>query len=98
MTYIVEKTDIFDRWLSSLKDSKGKVAILRRISRARGGNLGDIKPVGGGVTELRLDVGPGYRLYFTRRGRTVILLLCGGDKPSQSRDIELAKKLVGEIE
>lgn len=81
-----------------MKDAKGKVAILRRISRAKGGNLGDIKPVGGDVTEMRLDVGPGYRLYFTRRGEAIILLLCGGDKPSQSRDIKLAKKLVGELE
>ncbi|PRB80507.1 type II toxin-antitoxin system RelE/ParE family toxin [Pseudomonas sp. MYb185] len=98
MAYIIQKTEIFDRWLSRLKDAKGKVAILRRISRAKGGNLGDIKPVGGDVTEMRLDVGPGYRLYFTRRGEAIILLLCGGDKPSQSRDIKLAKKLVGELE
>ena len=62
MNYIIQKTEIFDRWLSRLKDAKGKVAILRRISRAKGGNLGDIKPVGGDVTEMRLDVGPGYRL------------------------------------
>jgi len=98
MAYIIQKTEIFDRWLSRLRDAKGKAAILRRISRAKGGNLGDIKPVGGDVTEMRLDVGPGYRLYFTRRGEAIILLLCGGDKPSQSRDIKLAKKLAGELE
>ena len=98
MTYIIQKTDTFERWLVRLKDTRGKVAILRRISRAKGGNFGDIKPVGGGIAEMRLDVGPGYRLYFLRRGGAVILLLCGGDKPSQARDIELAKKLAGEIE
>ncbi|MNC71873.1 hypothetical protein D3C75_1228410 [compost metagenome] len=62
------------------------------------GNLGDVKPVGEGVSEMRVDVGPGYRLYFTRRGEMLILLLCGGDKSSQSRDIALAKRLAGEIE
>lgn len=98
MTYIIQKTDTFDRWLSRLKDTKGKVAILRRISRAKQGNLGDVKPVGEGIAEMRLDVGPGYRLYYMRRGDVVILLLCGGDKSSQPRDIELAKKLAGEIE
>lgn len=98
MAYIIQKTDTFDRWLSRLKDARGKVAILRRISRAKGGNLGDIKPVGGNVTEMRLDIGPGYRMYFTHREEVVILLLCGGDKSSQSRDIELAKRLAGEIE
>ena len=98
MTYIVQKTDTFDRWLSRLRDAKGKVAIIRRVARARAGNLGDVKPVGEGVSEMRLSTGPGYRLYFTRRGEVVILLLCGGDKSTQSRDIELAKKLAGEIE
>lgn len=98
MAYIIQKTDTFDRWLSRLKDARGKVAILRRINRAKGGNLGDIKPVGGNVTEMRLDIGPGYRMYFTHREEVVILLLCGGDKSSQSRDIELAKRLAGEIE
>ena len=98
MAYIIQKTDTFDRWLSRLKDVKGKVAIIRRVARARGGNLGDIKPVGGGVMEMRLSTGPGYRLYFTHKEGVIILLLCGGDKSTQSRDIELAKKLAGEIE
>jgi putative addiction module killer protein len=77
---------------------QGKVAILRRLNRVKAGNLGDARSVGGGVSELRLDVGPGYRLYFTRRGEVVIVLLCGGDTASQDRDIKLAKKLAGEIE
>lgn len=89
---------MFSRWLSGLRDVRGKVAILRRLERLRTGNLGDVKSVGIGVSELRLDIGPGYRMYFTRRGDVVILLLCGGDKASQQRDIKLAQQLAGEIE
>lgn len=98
MPYLIQQTDTFKHWLSRLRDIKAKTSIIRRVSRAKGGNLGDVKSVGGGVSEMRLSVGPGYRLYFTRRGEVVIVLLCGGDKSSQSRDIELAKKLAGEIE
>lgn len=81
-----------------MRDLRARIAIARRIDRAAAGNLGDVKPVGEGVSEMRVDVGPGYRLYFTRRGEMLILLLCGGDKSSQSRDIALAKRLAGEIE
>lgn len=98
MTLIIQQTDTFSRWLSRLRDLKAKASIIRRVARAKEGGLGDVKPVGGGVSEMRLDVGPGYRLYFMRRGDVVVVLLCGGDKSSQSRDIELAKKLAGEIE
>ncbi|WPP44428.1 type II toxin-antitoxin system RelE/ParE family toxin [Pseudomonas sp. AN-1] len=98
MTYLIQQTDTFAHWHSALRDLRARIAIARRIDRAAAGNLGDVKPVGEGVSEMRVDVGPGYRLYFTRRGEMLILLLCGGDKSSQSRDIALAKRLAGEIE
>lgn len=98
MTYLIQQTDIFAHWHGALRDLRARIAIARRIDRAAAGNLGDVKPVGEGVSEMRVDVGPGYRLYFTRRGEMLILLLCGGDKSSQSRDIALAKRLAGEIE
>ncbi|MCJ1885070.1 type II toxin-antitoxin system RelE/ParE family toxin [Pseudomonas sp. LA21] len=98
MTYLIKQTDIFGRWLAELRDVQGKVALLRRLERIRSGNLGDVRSVGVGVSELRLDIGPGYRVYFTRRGNVVIVLLCGGDKSSQQRDIKLAQQLAGEIE
>ncbi|MFJ3052661.1 type II toxin-antitoxin system RelE/ParE family toxin [Pseudomonas nitroreducens] len=98
MTYQLKQTAQFDRWLSDLRDTRGKVAILRRLDRIRSGHFGDIRSVGIGVSEIRLDVGPGYRVYFTRRGDVLILLLCGGDKTSQQRDIKLAQQLAGAIE
>lgn len=98
MTYLIKQTDIFGRWLAELRDVQGKVAILRRLERIKTGNFGDVRSVGVGVSELRLDIGPGYRVYFTRRGHVVIVLLCGGDKSSQQRDIKLAQQLAGEIE
>jgi len=98
MAYLVQQTDTFAAWHASIRDLRARIAIARRVDRAAAGNLGDVKSVGDGVSEMRVDVGPGYRLYFTRRGERLILLLCGGDKSSQSRDIMLAKKLAGEIE
>ena len=98
MTYLIQQTDTFAHWHGALRDLRARIAIARRIDRAAAGNLGDVKPVGEGVAEMRVNVGPGYRLYFTRRGEMLILLLCGGDKSSQSRDIALAKRLAGEIE
>lgn len=75
-----------------------RTRIARRVNRLANGNFGDAKAVGGGVSELRFTVGPGYRVYFTKRGNLVVLLLCGGDKGSQSRDIEKAKAMAKEIE
>ncbi len=85
----------FRAWLEALKDDKGRAAIVRRVDRLRRGLLGDIKPVGESVSELRVDVGPGYRIYTTQVGRLIIVLICGGDKSSQNRDIVSAKRLAG---
>jgi len=90
----VEITDEFDKWLRRLRDLQAKERILERIRRLRDGNAGDVKPVGKGVSEMRISYGPGYRLYFTQRGKALILLLCGGDKSSQKADIARAMAMV----
>jgi putative addiction module killer protein len=91
------RTDRFDRWLAGLKDHKAKARIAQRIRSAEYGNFGDCKPVGGGVFEMRVHVGPGYRVYYTRRGDVVYVLLCGGDKSSQSKDIARAIDIAAEL-
>ncbi|MBF0562163.1 MAG: type II toxin-antitoxin system RelE/ParE family toxin [Alphaproteobacteria bacterium] len=88
----------FDIWLRSLADVKGKARILARIKSAEHGNFGDCEPVGEGVSEMRVHVGPGYRVYFARQGKVVYVLLCGGDKSSQKHDIKKAKVLAKELE
>ena len=98
MEYGVEQTEVFVRWLARLKDQRARVAIARRIERASAGNLGDARSVGEGVSELRIDVGPGYRVYYTRRRGRMIILLCGGDKRRQQADIQKAQRLANEIE
>jgi len=90
----VRATSTFSRWMSALKDARARGRIAARIDRLAYGNPGDVKSVGDGVSELRIDHGPGYRVYFTRRGEQLILLLCGGDKSSQTRDIKSAKAMV----
>lgn len=97
MNYIVQQTMIFVAWHASVRDLRAKIAIARRIDRASAGNLGDIKPVGDGVSEMRVNVGCGYRVYFTLRNSVVIVLLAGGDKSSQTADIRRAKKLAKEV-
>ena len=82
----------FKEWLDSLKDAKGRAKIRVRLDRVRLGNFGDYQGVGEGVQELRIDYGPGYRVYFGRDGETIVVLLCGGDKRSQANDIDLAKQ------
>ncbi len=94
----VQQTVIFREWLDGLADKKAAARIAQRIVRLQAGLLGDVKTVGGGVMELRVDTGPGYRVYFVQRGRVLIVLLCGGDKKSQKRDIERAQTLAGELE
>ena len=89
----LRKTEVYARWLDGLRDSRARARVLVRVERLAAGNPGDARSVGEGVSELRIDHGPGYRVYFTRRGRTVVVLLAGGDKRTQSRDIETALRL-----
>ena len=89
----VRQTRVFRDWLADMRDAIAVKAIRRRIARVQAGLFGDAKSVGGGVHELRIDHGPGYRVYFARRGGAVILLLCGGDKSSQERDVARARVL-----
>jgi len=93
----VIQTDEFEAWLEGLRDRQARSQIAKRIVRVQSGLLGDVKPVGDGVSEMRVHHGPGYRLYFVRRGQVVIILLCGGDKGSQARDIERAKERAKEV-
>ena len=95
--YEIRQTEIFRNWLTHLTDLRAKARIQARIDRLALGNPGDVKTVGEGISELRIDSGPGYRVYFTRRGRVLVILLCGGDKDSQDRDIKRAKALAAHI-
>ena len=90
---IFQKSDEFDNWLVGLKDHVGKALILLRLDRASRGNWGDCESVGEGVSEMRIHHGPGYRVYFTRRGAVIYLLLVGGDKSTQKRDIKQAVEM-----
>ena len=90
----IEVTDAFDKWLKGLRDLQAKARIFERIRRLRDGNPGDVKSVGTGVSEMRISYGPGYRLYYTRRGKALVLLLCGGHKSSQKADIARAIAMV----
>jgi putative addiction module killer protein len=96
--YIIETTDQFDLWLRKLKDFSGKARILARLKNVELGNLGDHKAITKTIWEFRFKIGPGYRVYYTVKGDTVILLVNGGNKGSQSRDIEKAKKILKELE
>jgi putative addiction module killer protein len=96
--YLIKQTNVFSKWLSKLKDIKGKVSILRRIDRMKEGNFGDYKSISINLYELRLITGPGYRVYYTKQESEVIILLIGGDKSSQSEDIKKAKRLLEELE
>ena len=89
----IRKTELFARWLHGLHDLQGRARVQARLERLAGGNPGDVAPVGEGVSELRINYGPGYRVYFTMRGRTIIILLAGGDKRTQSTDIKTALRL-----
>ena len=89
----IRKTDVFAHWLDHLRDIRARARILVRIERLAMGNAGDVKPVGEGVSEMRIDAGPGYRVYFKKQGRELIVLLAGGGKRTQSADIKLALRL-----
>ena len=97
MNYSVETTEAFDDWLTGLADPVGREAVVTRIVRMEAGLFGDAAPVGDKVSELRINVGPGYRVYFTKVGQRVVILLCGGDKGSQKRDISRAKAEAAQI-
>lgn len=90
---MIRRTRLFDRWLHSLRDIRAKAKVQARISRLAHGNPGDVGPVGEGVSELRIQYGPGYRVYFIRHVQEVIILLAGGDKSTQAKDIKTAKAL-----
>lgn len=90
-------TPVFDSWFRRLRDRRAAARIHARIDRAESGNLGDCKPVGEGVSEMRVDVGPGYRVYFLQRGAEVIILLAGGEKSTQVKDIAAAKRLAKQV-
>jgi putative addiction module killer protein len=90
-------TAVFDRWFERLRDRRAAARIQARIDRAESGNLGDSRPVGEGVSEMRVDYGPGYRVYYVQRGPEMIILLVGGGKATQARDIELARRLARQV-
>lgn len=89
----IRKTDVFVEWLDTLSDIRARARVLVRIERLAAGNAGDVKPVAEGVSEMRIDYGPGYRVYFIKRGKELIILLAGGDKSTQDKDIKIALRL-----
>lgn len=93
----IEATRAFEKWFRNLRDRKARASINIRIRKASLGNLSDSKSVGGGVSEMRIDYGPGYRVYFTKRDNTIIILLCGGSKKTQSSDIRTAREILEDI-
>ena len=93
----IRKTVLFAQWLDDLSDLQARARVQARIERLASGNPGDVEPVGEGVSELRINYGPGYRVYFRKRGQTLIILLAGGDKASQARDIKTALRLARDL-
>lgn len=89
----LKQTETFRKWRTQLRDQRARAAIASRLDRLTQGHAGDAEPVGEGISELRIHYGPGYRVYFQRRGNTIIVLLCGGDKSTQAKDIKAAKRL-----
>ena len=90
---LIRKTNLFMKWLTGLRDQKAIARIQIRIDRLALGNPGDVRPVGSGISEMRIDYGPGYRVYFSQPGSDIVILLCGGDKTTQKSDIENAKRV-----
>lgn len=93
----IRQTNVYAEWFSGLKDRNARVRIITRIRQLSVGNFGDVKPGGEGVSEMRIDYGPGYRIYFVQRGAELVILLAGGDKKTQDKDIALAKELANRI-
>jgi putative addiction module killer protein len=96
--YQMQSTDVFDDWLRNLRDKKARARILARLESASLGNLGDVKNIGVGIREMRVHFGPGYRIYFAQRGEVLLVLLCGGDKSTQARDIDRAQRILKNLE
>jgi putative addiction module killer protein len=96
--YVIQQSQEFQDWLDALKDLRAQIRIVARLRQAEAGNLGDWKPVGGEVSEMRVDVGAGYRLYFTRRGVILIVMLAGGNKSTQVKDIKRAQRILKSLE
>ena len=97
MNYTVTKSNAFLRWLKGLRDKRAQARIAIRIDRIEEGNLGDHRSVGGGVSELRVDVGKGYRVYYTIHDKALVILLCGGDKSTQPQDVQRAQQMASEL-
>ena len=93
----IRETELFAKWIDNLRDVQAKARVLVRIERLASGNAGDVMPVGEGISEIRIDYGPGYRVYFIKRGNELIILLAGGEKASQSADIKVALRLARNI-
>ena len=93
----IRKTETFTQWLDGLRDIRARARVQVRIERLAVGNAGDVKAVGKGVSELRIDYGPGYRVYFTKQGRAAVILLAGGDKRTQTTDIRIAQRLANNL-
>ena len=93
----IQTTDDYAKWYKRLNDTRAKAKIIVRVRRMSLGNFGDVKPIGSGVSELRISYGPGYRVYFTKQDDTIVILLCGGDKSTQTKDITKAKTLAKEL-
>ena len=92
----IKQTETYQKWRTRLKDERARALIASRLDRLAFGHAGDVEPVGQGISELRIHYGPGYRIYFQKRGNTMIILLCGGDKSTQAKDIKAAKRLADE--
>ena len=90
---VIRRSNVFDTWLKKIRDSRARNRIYRRIERLADGNPGDVKPAGEGISEMRIDYGNGYRVYYKDTDREIIILLCGGDKTTQQKDIERARKI-----
>lgn len=93
----IRQTEVYSQWFNDVRDRQARARINVRIRRLSLGNPGDVKPVGGGVSEMRIDYGPGYRVYFVKRGHSLVILLAGGDKHTQDKDIKLAVDLAREL-
>ncbi len=94
----IRETDVFSAWMGKLRDARGKAKIAARIDRLAQGNAGDVAAVGGGISEMRIHFGPGYRVYYMQSGKKIVILLCGGDKSTQARDIKQAMALAANLE